>query len=437
VRDGFTSAAGGTQNSENGKLGGQSAEKAAVAQLCSSSSGLRPQPTPAQLKTFVRAAGPLDSDALVMELSHKLVNTSWQTRVCALAGIKAAAEIVQENSGDHSLAMTVASLASMPELFDSVLTHDHPAVRQLALECASALGISTGLQTDAAGRAGGDAPGDLLGVLGGGDDIAHGSTTGAGVTAASANRSDNMLDLLGGDVPDVATAQPAAASNGTDLLAGLDDLSPAAPPAASVPSTGGASASKSGMPAPPVDLLEGLQLSGPTAGAGTVPTGHEDPLDGLTGIAPVNAPAQAAAPLNPQGHPPLLGLSPIAINGFNIGPATPAVPGMHVGPGHSSGLAGGSRYLLGAQGTGPGAMWAAQGPAGGSGHLLGTQGTGPEPMWAAQGSATFTTGGMPEGSAAGHAPMIAPLACNMKGSGLQSHLKPKDAFDFVNDELKR
>jgi hypothetical protein len=252
-----------------------------VGDLCTDGGGLRPQPTPEQLRTFVQRASRIDPLELAMQLSQQLVSTSWQTRVRALAGIQAAAEAVSSSGGDHALAMAVASLASMPETFDSVLTHPNPAVRQAALSCAGALGFLTpGAGGEETGSLVGmpprkDAVADLLGGMS--DEPATGRTVWAsGGTEATAPADDQLTDLLGGEVLVVPPALAPAAQPGAeiDLLGELDTVC-------------GPSPAQAVQPAPVEDVLAGLALAthsiapAGTNGAAYAVASKSDPLAGL------------------------------------------------------------------------------------------------------------------------------------------------------------
>jgi hypothetical protein len=426
VANDFTSTVGATRDSTGSKLVGTATEKAIVAQLCSRASGLQPQPTDEQLKAFVRSATNLDSDALVMELSHKLVNSTWQTRVCAMSGIKAAAKIVKENDGNHPLAMAVASLASMPELFDPVLTHDHPAVRQLALECASALGFPTGATSNIYSR---PADNELVDLLGGCESSLQ-QQAGAKGLAASADVSDPMEDLLGAHCSEMAHARlnaPAIAA--TDLLGGLDELAPPTPSATLVPLTEGVDSGKQSNAKPLVDMFTGLHVSEPASVGGTAVSEHEGMLNAIAGLSNLGTTAPVAASFKPQGQAPTSIMLPSGNNGLYVGPAGTVAPLAHENlsdTGYGSKGAAGSKRMLGASHSGQGAMCLAPVPQATARDTVACQ-----PVVHGAGGAS----GQP--MATSRTPMLAPAGCNMKGLGMRGHAKPKDAFDFVNDELGR
>lgn len=198
-------------------------ERSVVQSLCGTAGGLRPQPSAEQLRTFLQQAAALDPETIALELSQQLVAQTWQSRVRALAAIQAAAEAVAASGGDHPLALAVASLASVPETFDGVLTHSNPTVRQAARSCAAALGFPAHGGPEAAAAASvqpASSCGPAADLLGGGADPVPSQAHTAAATSHGSAHAPDLLDLMDGPT---AQNQTNGGSAADDLLGGLDN----------------------------------------------------------------------------------------------------------------------------------------------------------------------------------------------------------------------
>ena len=387
-------------------------ESAVVQELCGGASGLRPHPTPEQLRIFVQKAALLDAETLALELSQQLVNDKWQVRVRALAAIKAAAEAVSASGGDHPLALAVATLASTPETFDSVLAHSNPTVRQAARACAASLGFPA-----ADGPEAQQSPREAADLLGGTADQAQ--------QPASAVAADPLADLLGGDVPsgapagDSSNATANTAGAELDLLGGLESSPP--PASASTqqqqPTASKAQGNASGHA--PADMFAGLSLaprSAQTAGAQS-----DDPFGGLFD-APTAAPI-ASAPAAPAASESA---------GAAAAPHMPSgADAMGLNPDHHFGAAGGAMHASSFANAAPMQAGSAA-PMGGGPTLMAPTGGAAFGLHQASGPPN----GFGQASQAGNAqgvPARAPsLGTRTLGPGPS---KPRDAFDFVQDAM--
>jgi hypothetical protein len=407
-------------------------ESSVVHELCSSAGGMRPQPTPEQLRVFVQQASQLDPETIALELSQQLVGPAWQTRVRACSAIQAAAEAVSKSGGDHPLALAIATLASMPETFDSVLTHSNPAVRQAACACAAALGFP------AAGGA--EAPSAVPHPMAEpAADLLGGSGDADGVSAQAPAAASNALgDLLGGDV--VGSEQPQQqqqhaqqAQSDMDLLGGLEGGAPAAP--------GGAAHGEAWAPpnaqqqAPLQDMFAGLDIAGPSSPQ------DANCLDDLLYAEPVPAAPQAsstppAAASQAAGQAAahvssaVTSSSPASAFAAWHPPAAPApttLPPAWGQSGQATAVQGAAHGVVPAQGqymTGVGVLL----PTGG----------GWTPGAPAQSEMPSVGAGATDWQAGSHAHAAAlsqrqlSLGTRQLGKGPS---KPKDAFDFVNEAM--
>lgn len=420
--------------------------------LCGAAGGVRPQPTPEQLRSFVQQASTLDPESIALELSQQLVAQAWQSRVRALAAIQATAEAVTASGGDHALALTVASLASVPETFDGVLTHSNPAVRQAARSCAAALGFPAHGGPEAAAAAEpARAAAPAADLLGGAVEASKAQQPAA---APSARGAPDLLDLMDGpaNAGPAGGAESAATARGNaadDLLGGLSDWEAAA----HAPMSGAgapAAAQPSNQPSAVTDMFAGLSMAS-TANAGhgaSIANAQEDdPFAGLDCSGPSRMSAQAsngevaafarAAPstqtaLGQAAHDAEIG---------NFSAMQPQMAAMPMATGASlQAMAHQSMQMPQAHHAGSqwqghnGAAWHAQGTQSGakaipSGVLDGSAGPMMPQVHASQ---SLAQQGLPASSAAD----AAATGAARGSSGRTLPAKPskrKDAFDFVND----
>jgi len=435
-------------------------EAAVVAELCAAS-GLRAQPHPDQLRAFVDRVPLLDPDVVAVELTGFLADdTAWQSAVRALCTLEAVALAALEPGADESVRALAGVFRATPDSVRVCAAHAQAYGGLRALKCLAALGVDAGAA--AAPRA--SAPQAMPDLLGGLDDSPP-------LTQAPA--SDPLADLLG-----EPAAAPAAggdlfsgmmlveggtnghAAAAADMFAGLSvsDASQTQPayapdfladlmgPGLPEPAAAAQTAAVAAAAAAPPDLFADLA----PAGGGGAPLREKLGSDLFADLAPPPPPAPAA---------PQFAARPAFDSYAGAGAASSTAPQNHTGFGAPQQMS----EFVPSHGSGGGQGCAPQtGMYGGPG--LGTPyNQGFRPQYAAP--ALGEPGGYqrppppesytavpPQGLYGAPPVQQAPPgygapSYGAPGGGLsvqqpaalrtRSASKPKDAFDFVNDEIRR